>query len=309
MTNNIYCTYLTVYSGNKLPPFYIGSTSVNKINRGYHGTVQSIKYKDIYRQELIDNPHLFKTKILTTHETREEAFAKELFFQIKLSVVKSPMYFNESLAVANGYFGRALNGKDNPLHGKNHSEETRRKMSENRKGKYKGIPKSEEHKRKIALANTGKKHSEESKRKMSLNRIGIVASEETKKKLSEMRKGENHPLYGKKHSSESIQKMKETHSNRSEETLKKMSAAKSGEKHPLHGKKHSEETKKKISEGNKKPKHTEESRRKISESRKGKSNNIGTKWFHNPITLEQIRIHPNNPPSGFFPGRIPKITK
>ena len=28
MSNNIYCTYFTFYSGNKLPPFYIGSSSV-----------------------------------------------------------------------------------------------------------------------------------------------------------------------------------------------------------------------------------------------------------------------------------------
>lgn len=309
MPTNIYCTYLTIYKGNKLPPFYIGSTSVDKINTGYHGTVSSKKYKDIYKQELITNPQIFKTKILTTHLTREEAFEKELYFQKKLSVVNSTMYFNESLAVANGYYGRALIGSDNPLYGKNHSEESRRKMSETRKGKYKGIPKSEEHKRKIALANTGKKHSEESKMKMSINHIGIVASDETKKKLSNMRQGEKHPMYGKKHSPESIQQMKETHSNRSEETLQKMSAAKSGEKHPLYGKKHSDETRNKISEGNKKPKHSEESRKKISESRKGKSNNVGTRWFHNPITLESIRCLPNVSPPGFFPGRKSKIPK
>jgi hypothetical protein len=282
---------------------------VNKINTGYHGTVSSKKYKDIYKQELITNPQIFKTKILTTHLTREEAFEKELFFQKKLSVVKSPMYFNESLAVANGYFGRALNGKDNPLHGKNHSEESRRKMSETRKGKYKGIPKSEEHKRKIGLASSKRKHSEESKKKISDSRRGVLSSDETKKKLSDMRKGEKHPLYGKTHSPESIQKMKETHSNRSEETLQKMSAAKSRENNPMFGKKQSEETKKKISEGNKKPKHTEASKRKISESRKGKSNNVGTRWFHNPITLVTIRCLPNDSPTGFFPGRIPKMPK
>ena len=66
MPTNIYCTYLTIYKGNKLPPFYIGSTSVDKINTGYHGTVSSKKYKDIYKQELITNPQIFKTKILTT---------------------------------------------------------------------------------------------------------------------------------------------------------------------------------------------------------------------------------------------------
>jgi hypothetical protein len=271
MSNTIYCTYLTIYKGNKLPPFYIGSTSVSKIIKGYHGTIQSKKYKDIYKQEVINNPHLFKTIIITKHNTREEAFEKELFFQKKLSVVKSSMYFNESLAVANGYFGRALQGKENPIYGKNHSEETRRKMSENRKGKYKGIPKSEEHKKKIALANTGKTHTEETKKKLSLIHTGMVASDETKKKLSEMRKGENHPLYGKKHSEETKKKISEKNSKPSEEKKKKMSKAKSKENNP----------------------------------------SFGTKWFHNPETSEVIRINPlqDPTPSNFIPGRKSKINK
>lgn len=45
------------------------------------------------------------------------------------------------------------------------SEETRKKMSTSRKGK-KRLPFSEEHKRKIGLANKGHKHSEETKKKI-----------------------------------------------------------------------------------------------------------------------------------------------
>lgn len=304
MTNNIYCTYLTVYKGNKLPPFYIGSTSVSKLIKGYHGSVSSKKYKDIYKQELFDNPHLFTSKIITKHNTRKEAFEKELYFQSKLAVVNSPMYFNESLAVANGYFGRALIGSDNPIHGKNHSEETRKKMSENRKGKYKGIPKSEEHKRKIALSNTGKKHSEESINKMRSSHSN--RSEETRKNISESKKGKsaNCNFSGRKHSEETKKKMSESRSGKNHPLY-----GKSGENNPRYGLKHSEETKKKIAEGNRKPKHSEESRKKISESRKGKSNNVGTKWFHNPKTLESIRCLPTDAPKDFISGRISKIYK
>lgn len=43
-----YCTYVTFYSGNKLPPFYIGSTSVDKIEKGYRGSVKSKRWKQIY---------------------------------------------------------------------------------------------------------------------------------------------------------------------------------------------------------------------------------------------------------------------
>lgn len=117
---------------------------------------------------------------------------------------------------------------------------------------------------------------------------GMIHSEETKKIMSEKKSGENNNFYGKTHS---------------EEARKKISESKKGKPGSgnFRGKTHSEDTKKKISEYN------------INRSDKHKvafaKCNAGKKWFHNPITLEQIRIHPNNPPSGFFPGRIPKINK
>ena len=60
--------------------------------------------------------------------------------------------------------------------GKQKSEETKKKMSESKKGnKY----------------NLGKKHSEETKKKLSEAAKGKHLSEETKKKLSEAKKGKN----------------------------------------------------------------------------------------------------------------------
>jgi hypothetical protein len=40
----MFVTYLTEYSGNKLPPFYIGSTSATRLATGYHGSVRSEKW-------------------------------------------------------------------------------------------------------------------------------------------------------------------------------------------------------------------------------------------------------------------------
>ena len=102
MPTSIYCTYLTVYTGNKLPPFYIGSTSIDNINKGYRGSVNSKKYKSIWKQELYDHPDLFKTIILTRHEARQEAQDKEIVFHEALSVARNPMYIN--MAHANGKF-------------------------------------------------------------------------------------------------------------------------------------------------------------------------------------------------------------
>jgi hypothetical protein len=179
MSKTIYCTYLTVYKGNKLPPFYIGSTSVEKINNGYHGSVRSKKYKEIWNHELKANPHLFKTTIITTHDSRQEALEKEEFFHKKLSVVKSTLYINLSLARKNGFFGYDQKGKQfsdkhksnlskaltrkiipinvrnkisatlrerrsikdkifNPMYGKTHTEESKKKMSESHKGDKNG---------------------------------------------------------------------------------------------------------------------------------------------------------------------------
>lgn len=84
---------------------------------------------------------------------------------------------------------------------------------------------------------------------------GIPMSEKTRKKLSESKKGqaswskgrkisersgENHPMFGKHHSEESIKKMSQ---------VKKGKMV--GENNPFYGKTHSEETKKKISEAKK----------------------------------------------------------
>jgi len=115
--SNIYCTYLTCYSGHKLPPFYIGSSTVQKVENNYHGSVESKKYKPIWKRELKENPHLFKTQIISLHETVEESREKELKFQRALNVVESTLYINQSYASVNGYFG-VVSGKDHPCYGK-----------------------------------------------------------------------------------------------------------------------------------------------------------------------------------------------
>lgn len=107
----MYCTYLTVYTGNLLPRRYIGSTTIQRITENYHGSVGSKKYKTIWKNELRDNPQLFKTRILKTFNTHEEAIEEELRVQKLYNVVKSPNYINMSLAQPNGFFGMSMKGK------------------------------------------------------------------------------------------------------------------------------------------------------------------------------------------------------
>ena len=140
------------------------------------------------------------------------------------------------------YNGYNLTKGGNGIFGYHHTEETRRKLSEVKKGKKRG-PVSEEAKKKMSEAlkgkipwSKGKTLSEETRRKMSESRKGIVFSEETKKKMSESRKGCVPWNKGK---------------SPSEETRRKLSEAQKGEKNGHYGKKHSEETRRKMSESHK----------------------------------------------------------
>jgi hypothetical protein len=121
--NSNYCTYLTTYKGNKLPPFYIGYTTVKNIQKGYRGSVASKKYKETWLLELKQNPEMFNTKIISLHNSKEEAKQKEIKLQKSLNVIKNEMYINK--AIGHHY--------DNT--GNKHSEETKKRLSIMRIGK------------------------------------------------------------------------------------------------------------------------------------------------------------------------------
>ena len=129
-----FCTYLTIYRGNKLPCFYIGSTSIKNIDRGYFGSVESKMYKSIWKKEIKENRNLFSVKILSIHESRKEAYEKELFFHKSLHVVKNPLYCNLSDAVGSGKFGSGFTGRK-------HTEEHKKYISKKLTGikRKKGI--------------------------------------------------------------------------------------------------------------------------------------------------------------------------
>ena len=99
-------------------------------------------------------------------------------------------------------------GTNNPMYGRNHSEEAKKKMSE----ASKRINLSDE---------TRKKMSEASKR--------INLSEETRKRMSESTKGKNNSMYGRKFSEEHRKKISEANKGRklSEESRKKIGKASS----------------------------------------------------------------------------------
>ena len=155
-------------------------------------------------------------------ETRKDAFDKELKYQLENNVLNDENYINRSLARVNGFFGNDVSGYKNPMYGKS------------RKG----------------VKHRGGENISKALKELYASDIG----KEKRIKISERMTGNNHPMYGKKHS---------------EETKNLMASKRQGENHPMYGKKHSEETKNLMSE-NMKGRISSNKGKKMSDEQKNK---------------------------------------
>lgn len=139
------------------------------------------------------------------------------------------------------YLTNTTEGGDQPpsTKGRKHTKESRLKMSKTKKGKpipwlNDGKPRTEEHKKNLSKSLKGR---------TSPNK-GKTFSDEYKKKLSDSHKGifsgKKHPMYGKKHTEDSINKIKEKRSKQvfTKETITKRakSVSKKVYKYNLDGK-------------------------------------------------------------------------
>lgn len=88
-------------------------------------------------------------------------------------------------------WSRAQSGENNPMYGRHHTEESRKK---------------------IAVASTGRLHSEEEL-----------------KKMSEALKGQKNPMYGKHHTEEELKKMSESHQKEKNPASKKVICKETGQ--------------------------------------------------------------------------------
>lgn len=158
----MYCVYLTVYQGNLMPRCYIGHSTVHRVNAGYRGSVLSKAYKETWKKELRDNPRLFKTRILSIWDTREDAIKEEVRIQKKYSVHTNPRFINRHINAESFFSGGT------PV-----SQETKDKISKTKSSQpYRHSPEAIE---RIRQARLGKKHSESTKNKMKLSHTdGIV---------------------------------------------------------------------------------------------------------------------------------------
>ncbi|RKU09567.1 hypothetical protein C6502_12800 [Candidatus Poribacteria bacterium] len=160
--------------------------------------------------------------------------------------------------------------------GSSHSDETRKKMSESRKGENNNNYGKPSPKR-------GKPLSEETKRSISESMKGRKRSEEHRRNLSAANKGEKNPMFGKTHSAETRRKMSENCAMRRPEVRQKVSNALKGRKRPA-------EICRKISENcsMKRP----EVRQKVSEAKRSPYYNQARRVFYGlpeTLTLQEKR--------------------
>lgn len=222
----------------------------NMIYVGYHkGTIDDgyVCSSKLMKQYYKERPEDFSRMIIAQGST-DDMHNLERQILISMDAMNDVSCYNRSNGV------KTYNIKE-------HTEETKRKISKINKGKTR----TEEDKKKMSEYRKGKKKSKEHKKKISDAHIGKNISEETKRKISEVNKGKKH----------------------SEETCKKISESLRGFKQSIDsiektrlanlGKKHSEERKRKNSESHIGIRHSDETRKKMSDSKKGKRKSEETK--------------------------------
>lgn len=157
---------------------------------------------------------------------------QELYWNKKLSIKKIATAFGCSVDCIHSKmikFGIKRRSLSEAGTGRIHDVITKQKIAQS----HKGIPRSDETKKKLSMWRTGKKMSEEFRKQCSERFKGRVAWNKGKPGL----KGKDHPMYGKNHTEETKKRMSKARINYkpTEETLKKMSEALKGDKNPMYG--------------------------------------------------------------------------
>ena len=177
-TTNLVNKKIYIGQDSKNNPEYLGSGAIVKKAIKKYG-------KENFKKEILE-------EINDTHEIINE---REKYWIKYYNSTDNKIGYNISLGGQTGF-----------MLGLSHSDETKKKFSEYRKGKFTGDKNSM----------YGKHHSDESKKKMARPQFGDKNgmygkhhTEETKNKVREKVSGEKNHFFGKKHSDETIKKISE----------------------------------------------------------------------------------------------------
>ncbi len=141
---------------------------------------------------MLKQGYTFDKHILSLFDSRTQAQEHEIELHKKYDVARSEEYLNKSVHVSSGF----------SIAGTKLSEETKKRMSESRRGKKRG-PLSEEHKEKLRRVDHSYTKTEEYRLNMKKVVTGRTHSEETKRKQSVAH-------LGRKKSIESVERMRKT---------------------------------------------------------------------------------------------------
>ena len=213
ITNDKYCVYVHINKING--KIYVGQTGqdINRRWRDGEGYKPCTYFYNAIQKYGWDN---FEHIICLSDLSLEDANDFEEMLIKKMNTTNPQKGYNLKFGGANNLCSEETRqkmsqnhynccGENHPMYGKHHTEETKRKIGEANKEKYK----IKNHPR------CGKHHSDETKQKISEGNKGKTISDETKKKMSEAHKGEKHHMYGKHHSEETKRKIKENHADMS----------------------------------------------------------------------------------------------
>jgi len=175
---------------------YVGSRGSNKVTSkedfwNIYFT-SSVKVKGLIEEYGVES---FKIDWITEYETSQQAVEEEEKFQHEKDVVNNDLYLNQAI-----WPYLDTTGENNGFYGKTHTEESKKKQSESKKG----VNHSGENNPMY-----GKKHTDETRQQISDAGKGKNNSMYGTKRI-----GENNPMYGKsnkwgKHSPETKKKMSE----------------------------------------------------------------------------------------------------
>lgn len=297
LDDSLSCVYLIVNFSTKLPPYYIGSTTLKNVRNGYMGSVGSRAWKTIWKEETTNNPNLFKLIILDTFEDRKEALDMENFLQEKYGSKASFNFVNMANANTNGCFGGVCKNliwikKDNSQMRININDLQQYESIGWTKGRQPMGLRVYRDEELVTIKECDlQKYLDDgwtrgikpsSKRKLSKKMRGRKLTENHKQKIRDNHarpKGKDANFYGKHHT---------------EETKQRISNATKGKNNPMYGKrgkdnpntglKRTEEQIQKIKDSK-----TPEVRKRQSEKVSGEKNQaFGKKWIYNKENDEQL---------------------